>query len=240
MSPKDVLSEYGATVVQHLRQVVVENGPAAGTAADIVVEVARQGRVLHSAGAGHSLAGVMEMFYRAGGLPFVNPLWHPDVLPLNGAIRSTVGERKPGLGKQVAEDAGMRTGDALVVFSNSGINPYPVELAISARKAGLPVIAVTSRAASAMAPLRAGQRLTDLADVVLDTLVPPGDVTWPPGAPQVAPLSSLVNTLCWNLVMVAARDRNDELPTWRSANTTDDKEPNEQMIAQFRGIIPTI
>lgn len=236
----DAVAAYGAFVARHVERVTAANAATVRDAAGIVVDVARGGRVLHAAGAGHSLAGVLEMFFRAGGLPFVNPLWHPDVLPLNGAARSTEAERRPGLGAAVAREAGIRAGDAVVVFSSSGINPYPVEIAEHARDAGARVVAVTSREASAAAPLRAGARLADLADVVLDTLVPPGDVTWPAGDPVSAPLSSVTNALCWNLVLVAALDAAPDLPTWRSANTTAPADHNERLQEHYRRLVPAI
>jgi uncharacterized phosphosugar-binding protein len=236
----DAVTAHGADTERHVRTVVEANAAAVREAAAVVVDVARAGRVLHGAGAGHSLAGVLEMFFRAGGLPFVNPLWHPDVLPLNGAARSTAAERRPGLGTQVARDSGMRAGDAVVVFSTSGVNFYPVEIAAHARDVGARVIAVTSRPASAAAPLREGRRLTDLADVVLDTCVPPGDVTWPADAPRSAPLSSLANTLCWNLTLVAALEAAPDLPTWRSANTTAPEDHNERLQELYRVLVPAI
>lgn len=236
----DATATHGAEVEQHVHAVTAANTTAVRAAAQVVVDIARTGHVLHAAGAGHSLAGVLEMFFRAGGLPFVNPLWHPDVLPLNGAARSTEAERRPGLGTQVARDAGLRAGDAVVVFSSSGINPYPVEIAARAQEAGARVVAVTSRVASAAAPLRAGRRLADLADVVLDTLVPPGDVTWPTGDPVTAPLSSLTNALCWNLVLVAALDIDPDLPTWRSANTTGPADHNARLQEHYRRLVPSI
>lgn len=234
------LTAYADLVERQVRAVVAANGDAVRDAAQIVVEVARAGGVLHAAGAGHSLAGVLEMFFRAGGLPFVNPLWHPDVLPLNGAARSTEAERRAGLGAQVAREAGIRVGDAVVVFSTSGVNPYPVEIAAAARAAGARVVAVTSRAASATAPLREGRRLADLADVVLDTGVPPGDVVWPADDPRSAPLSSMLNALCWNLTLVAALDADPALPTWRSANTTEPADHNARLREQFGSRVPVI
>jgi len=236
----DAVHAYGSLVAEHVERVTAANADAVRAAARIVVDVARTDRVLHAAGAGHSLAGVLEMFFRAGGLPFVNPLWHPDVLPLNGAARSTEAERRPGLGTEVARAAGVRAGDAVVVFSSSGVNPYPVEIAAHAREAGARVVAVTSRAASAAAPLRAGTRLADVADVVLDTLVPPGDVTWPAADPVSAPLSSVTNALCWNLVLVAALDAAPDLPTWRSANTTAPPDHNARLQERYRALVPAI
>jgi uncharacterized phosphosugar-binding protein len=53
----------------------------------------------------------------------------------------------------------------------------PIEMAMGARAAGLPVIAVTSLAASAASPARhsSGTKLCDHADVVIDLSTPVGD-----------------------------------------------------------------
>ncbi|MFV0405547.1 MAG: sugar isomerase domain-containing protein [Propioniciclava sp.] len=232
----EVAAAYARGTADAVRAIQVRNEQAIASAADVVVQMARTGRVLHAAGAGHSLAGVLEMFYRAGGLAFVNPLWHPEILPLTSADGSTSAERRVGLGESVARGAGIAAGDAVVVFSNSGVNAYPIEIAREARSVGATVIAVTSPRASQAAPLRAGARLFELADIVLDTLVPPGDVTWPAGAVQVAPLSSLANVLCWNLVMVAALEAEPHLPTWRSANASTG-DPNAELMQRYAPVI---
>lgn len=179
------------------------------------------------------------MFYRAGGLAFVNPIWHPDILPLNNAIGSTLAERQDGVGREVTQQAGVSQGDAVFVYSTSGINAFPVEVAETARSAGASVVAVTSVAASSASPLRATRRLYELANVVLDTLVPPGDVTWPPNAPQIAPASSLANVYCWNLVMVEALRLDPELPTWRSANASAG-DANAALLNRYRGLVPAL
>src|SRR6266508_1985740 len=60
--------------------------------------------------------------------------------------------------------------------SYPGFHPI-VELAVGARRRGLPVIAVTSLAQSNAAPPQhsSGTRLYDHADVVIDLCTPPGD-----------------------------------------------------------------
>jgi uncharacterized phosphosugar-binding protein len=65
----------------------------------------------------------------------------------------------------------------MVVFSNSGINALPIEVALAAKEAGLRVVAVTSLAHSRSVEPRhsSGQRLFELADVTIDTHVPTGD-----------------------------------------------------------------
>lgn len=234
------LEEFSTATTAHLARVVAVNTGALAEVAALITEVADRQGVLYSVGAGHSLSGVIETFFRAGGLAFVRPLWHPDLLPLRGAERSTAAERTPGLGREVVAASSLDARDAVVVFSNSGVNPYPIEVAQGARERGARVIAITSRAASDAAPLRAGVRLHQVADLVLDTMVPPGDATWPAAAPVTAPLSTLTNAMLWNAVLVLAYEADPDLPMWRSANVSDPGDGNDWIAEAFAARIPEI
>lgn len=209
-------------------------------AAERIVASLAAGGLVRPAGAGHSLATVLELFFRAGGLAAVRPMWHPRVLPLHGAGTSTAAEREPGLGRSVAEEADIASDDVVLVISTSGINPYPIEIAQVARERGAAVIAMTSVAASTAATPRAGARLLDLADIVLDTGAPPGDVTWPPGAPTTAAASSLAATALWLRVQqeIVAADPAVEL--WRSANVEGNDALNREVAARWAARIPEL
>ncbi|MFR9728739.1 sugar isomerase domain-containing protein [Saccharopolyspora sp. MS10] len=234
---------HAEPTLAHLRRTGEHNAAALRTAAAALLDRVRDDGLVFTAGAGHSLAGVMESYYRAGGLAAVRPLYHPDLLPLHGAVASTRTERTSGLARTVLEEAGFRGGtDALVVFSNSGINPYPVELAGLAVEAGSPVVAVTSPRASADAPLRAGTTLAASASIVLDTLVPGGDASYPVADPVTAPLSSLANAFLWNMLLVELHDAAERegvrLPVWRSANTVGGDEANKANLAHYGARVP--
>lgn len=229
--------------LEYLRKVGAHNADALRTAADRLFAAVRADGLVFTAGAGHSLAGVMESFYRAGGLAAIRPLYHPDLLPLHGAVESTRTERRSGLAAEVLTAAGFRgDADALVVFSNSGVNPYPVELAKLARAAGSTVVAITSPTATAEAPKRSGTTLAEQAGIVLDTLVPGGDASYPTAAPVTAPLSSLSNAFLWNMLLVQmynlAAAAGVELPVWRSANTVGGDEANAANLARYAERVP--
>ena len=106
-----------------LTRVVGDNRDGVEESAQAIAASGRDGGLLYAAGAGHSLAAVMETFFRAGGLAFVRPLWDQRVLPLAGARASTTAERETGLGRGVAERAGLGAQDTLVIFSNTRVNP---------------------------------------------------------------------------------------------------------------------
>ncbi|PKW18951.1 sugar isomerase domain-containing protein [Saccharopolyspora spinosa] len=234
---------HAEQTLEHLRKIGAHNAEPLRAAADRLFAAIQADGLVFTAGAGHSLAGVMESFYRAGGLAAVRPLYHPDLLPLHSAVASTKTERRSGLADEVLTGAGFRGGtDALVVFSNSGVNPYPVELAKLARAAGSTVVAITSPAASAEAPKRAGTTLAEEAGIVLDTLVRGGDASYPAAAPVTAPLSSMANAFLWNMLLVQMYDlaaaAGVDLPVWRSSNTVGGDEANAANLAHYGERVP--
>jgi uncharacterized phosphosugar-binding protein len=208
--------------------------------AEAIVATASAGGLVRPTGAGHSLAAVLETFFRAGGLAFVRPVWHPRVLPFYGARSATTAEREEGLGAATAAEAQIHTGDTVVVFSNSGTNPFPVEVAQAGRDAGATVVAVTSRAAGEAAPRRATHRLVDMADIVIDTLVPAGDATWPPEHPETAPVSSLATNTIWTLVLREVYELAPDAARWKSANVEGNDDVNRALVERFAAQIPEL
>lgn len=209
-------------------------------AAHAIARTADAGGLVRPAGAGHSMAAVLETFFRAGGLAFVRPIWHSSVLPFTGARSATAAEREVGLGEREARAAGITAVDTIVVFSNSGTNPFPVEIAEVAAEAGATVVAITSRAAGLAAPRRAGRPLAEVADIVIDTAVPPGDATWPPEHPVTAPVSSLATTTVWTMILRELYDIAPEAPRWRSANMAGGDEFNRALVERFAEQIPEL
>ncbi|HZD69129.1 MAG TPA: sugar isomerase domain-containing protein [Actinomycetes bacterium] len=235
---------FGALLRAHLARVEAHNAAALDTVADRMLEVIRAGGVLHTAGTGHSVAMVLETFYRAGGLACVRPVFHPALLPLGGALASSLLERTSGLAAVLAAQADARPGELGFVFSTSGANPVPVELARCLRHAGAEVVAVTSLPQLRRAPARAGVKLDQLSDHVLDTLVPPGDAAYHRDGAVTAPLSSLTSVLVWNLLLVRLLDRavaaGVELPLWRSANTPGSEAHNAALADRYRARVPML
>jgi uncharacterized phosphosugar-binding protein len=234
----------GTLVSEALAEAEARNAEEVERAASLVLDCVRADALVFTAGAGHSLAAVAETFYRAGGLACVYPVYHPDLLPLHGAKASTVAERKAGLAAGVLAELAPGPRDVLVVFSTSGVNPYPVELAAGARAAGTPVIAVSSRASVAAAPRRSDSTLIEEADVVLDSGVRPGDASYPPENPRTAALSTVLNAFLWNLVLTRVVEKGDtegiSIPLWRSSNVDGGDEANKALFAHYEPRIPAL
>lgn len=220
------------------------SGEAIGAAAALLLDAVQAGGIVHVAGAGHSLVMVCETFYRAGGLAAVRPIWAPDVLPLDDAVRSTRAERRAGVGRAVVKEAAPAPPDVAVVFSTSGRNPYPVEIAEECAARAVPVVAVTSARAASGAAARAATTLADHAAIVVDTRVPPGDVLHPPGAPRTAAVSTILAAYAWSRILADLDDlaaaRGVEPPRWTSANVPGGDERNTALIERYRHRVPEL
>ncbi|MGQ0838568.1 sugar isomerase domain-containing protein [Actinokineospora sp.] len=235
---------YGDQVLTHLAEVGRHNAEALDDVADLVLACVRADGLVLTAGAGHSLAAVAETFFRAGGLACVRPLFTEELQVFGGARRATAAERRPGLAGSVFSLLRLSGHEVLFVFSNSGINHYPVELAVTAMRAGCPVVAVTSPATTAGAPRRAGTTLAVNATVVLDTLTGPGDVSYPASAPVTASLSTLSNAYLWNQVLARVHDKaateGTTLPLWRSSNMDGGDAANAALLAKYGDRVPQL
>ncbi|SDC14321.1 sugar isomerase domain-containing protein [Actinokineospora iranica] len=235
---------YGDQVLAHLAEVGDHNADALDDVSDLVLACVRAEGLVLTAGAGHSLAAVAETFFRAGGLACVRPLFTEELQVFGGTRRATAAERRPGLARSVFGMVPLSGHEVLVIFSNSGINHYPVEMAVTALESGCPVVAVTSTEASAEAPTRAGTKLAVNATIVLDTLTGPGDVSYPDENPVTASLSTLSTVYLWNQVLARVFDKATadgySLPLWRSSNVEGGDAANAALLEKYGDRIPQL
>jgi uncharacterized phosphosugar-binding protein len=181
-------------------------------AAEMIAEAVQKGNTLYAWGGPHSSLPVQDIFWRAGGLALVNPLFTPGLSLENGPIYLTSFlERVEGAGAEFFSQVGAESGDVIILISTSGRNPFPVEMAISAREAGLKVIGVTSIAYTHSVSSRhsSGQKMYEFCDVVLDNLAVPGDaVLEDKRLPQkVGPTSGWIGCLLLQALMVETAER---------------------------------
>lgn len=195
---------YLTRVVELMQEVLDTQWPEILRAAEAVAGALGSGHEVHAFGSGHSHMLAEELFYRAGGLADVRPILFEGLMLHANAPLSTRLERLPGLASEILDDHGVAEGDVLLVFSNSGRNQVATEFAAEARGRGLTVIAVTSLTHSqATTPRGGGQRLFELADIVIDNRGELGDATVEvPGFDRrVAPTSTAVGAAIVNAIV---------------------------------------
>jgi uncharacterized phosphosugar-binding protein len=191
-----------------------------------VAEAICKGGVVHAFGSGHSHLIAEEAFFRAGGLVPVNPILHPRLTFLQGAIESTHAEREQGFAAQLLRDVVISPNDVALIISNSGRNAVPVEMAMEMKSRNVPIIAITSlqhsQASTAAHP--SGKRLFELADIVIDNGAPCGDAVFNLAGVTSAmgPVSTVTGAAIVHSIMLEAAaelvKRNVEVPVFASAN----------------------
>lgn len=174
-------------------------------------------------GSGHSHMFAEEAFFRAGGSTRICPILKPAFMLHEGAWRSTTLERESGHAEEVLAGYSIVPGrDLMLIVSNSGKNPLPVEVAQLANRRGIRTLAITSRQYSGQANPGV-DTLARVAEIVIDNHCPPGDALISLGEdlPSIGPGSSVVGLSILNAVlvqaMVMARDAGQSVDVFRSA-----------------------
>ena len=190
---------------------------AIARAADWFVATILAGRMVHVFGAGHSRILVEEMWPRYGSFPGFNPIvelsltFHNLVVGANGQRQAMFLENVSGLAARILRNFALAPEDSALVVSSSGGGVVAVEMAEEFKARGIRVVAIVSRRHAEATPSRdaRGLRLTDVADLVLDTGAPAGDamVAIPGLETPVAPGSTVGGCLLINAIKaeVAAR-----------------------------------
>lgn len=141
------------------------------------------GRVVHVFGSGHSRIMVEEMWPRYGSFPGFNPIvelsltYHNNVVGANGQRQAMFLENVPGLAERILRNFGLDERDTALVVSSSGCNIVPVEMAEEFQKRNIRVVALvtTAHLEASQSKRNDGKKLTDFADLILDSGAPVGD-----------------------------------------------------------------
>ena len=179
-NPAQAYLAAAAAIIERIQATQLD---ALARAADICTDSIAGGGLVHLFATGHSRMFVEEMFPRHGSFPGFHSIVelsltnHNQVVGANGQRQAMFLEHVEGLGKVILRNFVLEPPDSFLIFSNSGVNEVVVEVALETKRLGLPVIAVVSmeHCAASKPKHSSGQRLTDVADVVLDNCTPAGD-----------------------------------------------------------------
>lgn len=237
------MNRYFAAVAQALHQAQHMQQDVMGQVAAQFAQTIGSGGTLFITGCSHSSIFAQEVFYRAGGLMLINPLFLPGMtLEQPPTSRTTRFERISGIAEAVLAESPVRAGDVLIIASISGRNVVPIEMALWARAHGVKVVALTSvRYASAVSSRHpSGHMLHDCADYVLDVPAPPGDAVLEiAGLPvKTAPVSTTVGVALLHAVIAETisclLEAGITPPVFLSANAEGGDALNRQLFERYK------
>lgn len=234
-------NKYHSKINEAINQVMTAQMENIGRAAALIGESLEQDALVHLYGGGHSHIIAEEVFFRAGGLVPINPILDSITMLHGGAVKSSTLEKQHGLGKPILDNYPLQAGEVIVVVSNSGINPLPIEIAIAAKEKGLQVITISSHSYLEKASRHeSGKHLSDIADVAINNMMPMGDslIHDQRTGIEMGPGSTVIGTYIINTLMLTVaevlHEKGLQVPVFKSSNDEDGAAHNEQYITDYK------
>ena len=186
------MSEYLNKITATLERIEKEEAEKLSEAVRLVADTIKRDGLIFTFGCGHSHLPGLDAFYRAGGLANVSPMLDTDLMLHNGAAKSSRMEKMSGIATEVFRRYTPSEKDIIFVFSASGKNQVPVEMADEAKKRGIKCIGISS-----MEYADRGGRLHEHVDIAIDCKIPYGDACMAVGEAAMGGLSTY--TACFIL-----------------------------------------
>lgn len=236
--------EYYQIVTENLETIFNEESAKIQKVGKVLAEVIKNDGLIYAFGCGHSHMIEEELFYRAGGLAPISPIFESSIMLHEGAVKSTQIERMSGYAQLVFDRYPVTENDAFLIASTSGINPFPIEMAQAAKKVGAPVICISSHNyLSQPSRQKEGLHLADVCDIAINNHVPVGDaaVEVRDDGTKSGPISSLALFFIVNSLMLSACDHlkqwGIEPPVFMSGNCEGGDQFNADHIKKFKNRI---
>lgn len=179
------MSEYLQKIIENLERIEREETEFLTAATRLVADTIKRDGLIFVFGCGHSHLPGLDAFYRAGGLANVSPMLDTDLMLHNGAAKSSRMEKMTGISPEVFRRYTPTEKDMIFIFSASGKNQVPVEMAKTAKEKGVPSVGVSSSAY-----YEKGGALHKYVDIAIDCKVPYGDACIEVGDAKMGGLST--------------------------------------------------
>ena len=237
------IDRYFSSIKDILANIQENQIEAMEAVSKLFTETIANGNTIFITGCSHSSIFAQEVFYRAGGLMLINPIFLPgmtlDTIPITQTTRY---ENISGIGTAVLSESKLRKGDTLVIASISGRNIVPVEMALWAKENGINTVSLTSINYSKAVQSRhsSGKRLFEATDFVLDVMCPKGDAVLEiDGLPEkTAPASTISGIAILHAIISETISKLIALgitpPVYLSANLDGGDEHNRRMLEKYR------
>ncbi len=240
MTTAEKYIKFAQEKVEQIRTEEIEN---INQAVKLVTECCKCNGRFYVFGSGHSHMIAEELYIRAGGLALVKAILPAELMLHEMPNKSTYLERLDGYSEAILKLYKVEAKDVIMVISNSGRNPVPVEMCLEAKKIGAKVIAITSLKHSKETSSRhkSGKKMYEIADVTIDNCGEKGDAGFyienfgtPTGA-----TSSVTGIVIAQAIITGVIDElvkaGFEPPVFRSSNVDGADEYNEMLFDKYYG-----
>ncbi|MFS0837221.1 SIS domain-containing protein [Paenibacillus sp. UNC499MF] len=237
-----MMNTYFDVIGELLNKVRTEQAGPIREAAEKVAACIQDGGIIHLFGCGHSHILTEEVFYRAGGLVPIRPIFVEKLMLHEGAVRSSELERQNDLAVDFMKEQDIRPGEVVFVLSTSGRNPVPVDVALMAKEKGGVTVGITSLEYSMSQPSRhtSGKHLADAVDLVIDNFSVKGDAVLNHPGMQVpfTPSSTVIGAAILNAVFAESIEIMIENgfnpPVFLSGNIDGSDAHNQALIQKYK------
>jgi len=235
----DLVNVYLKNVKRIIDEVVEYEFDTIDVVGKLVGKSVVQGGVIHLFGSGHSDLIARDVHQRAGGLACINRIYDPTV---------GFAERVPGFGEALVSQYDLQKDEVIIVISNSGRNPSPIEAALYAKNKGLKVVAITSLNHSKNVSSRHPSKLSlyQIADYVIDNHGVKGDATVqiPGVSEKMGATSTIIGSIILNMILIGAAEycelKGFEVPIIVSQNLDNTDERNLDLWKAYKNRLGTI
>ena len=228
------MSEYLDKIINNLTSIENDEAESLAKATKMVADVIANDGLIFTFGCGHSHLPGLDAFYRAGGLANVSPMLDTDLMLHNGAAKSSRMEKMGGIAYEIFRRYTPTEKDMIFIFSASGKNTVPVEMADAAKKFGIKSVGISSSSY-----FEKGARLHEHVDIAIDCKVPYGDACMDVGEAKMGGLSTyaacfILNTCLIGGAKLALKD-GVKAPVYISGNVEGGREHNITLENLFMG-----
>ncbi|MGB8451548.1 MAG: SIS domain-containing protein [Anaerocolumna sp.] len=218
-------------------------------AAALISDCIKKDGLIYVYGSGHAHMSAEELFYRAGGLGNVYPIFIEALMLHEAAALSSQLEKREGYLTDIVGNLPISDKDVVIVVSTSGRNATPMDTALIAQKKGAKLITIFSReySMSAQSGHSSKKRLLDLGDARIDNGAPIGDAVLSIEGvdAKFSPVSSVVNltilqSIVAEAIAICVKDGVKYIPVFKSGNMTGGTEYNQSILEKYRDRVPAL
>ncbi|HZG60342.1 MAG TPA: SIS domain-containing protein [Anoxybacillus sp.] len=243
-----MISKYFDQIKKILTAVEQEEKEKLEIAAKKVAECIGNGGIIQLFGCGHSHLLAEEVFYRAGSLAPIKPIFVEPLMLHEGPVRSSLLERENNYAKTFLKNEDIHKEDIIFVISTSGRNPVPIDVALFAKERGAYVIGLTSFAYSPSLPSRhvSGKHLFECVDLAINNHSVKGDAILihekinTPFGPASTVIGITILHAIFSKAIVIMEENGICPPVFLSGNIDHSEEHNMKLVQKYKERIPLL